>query len=174
MFNYYKDGYLHFKSEFLNSIWSKGLVDIGAVDVGSACYVARYCDKKQDRDQQQKLVLKQQNIVAEFSCMSRRPGIGADALDKVIDNVKNGIYTLSTNGNEFSIPIYYSKKIKEILKDTEYLEDYEKRSELLIANNMNNDLLLSDIIGPDKLQVYLLEDDKFKKSCKKVRDNIKL
>ena len=107
-FNYYKDGYLHFKSEFLNSIWSKGFVDIGAVDIGSACYVARYCDKKLDRDKKEKLFLKDNNIVAEFSVMSRRPGIGADALDKVIENVKNGIYTLSANGNDFVIPIYYS------------------------------------------------------------------
>ena len=117
------------------------MVDIGAVDIGSACYVARYCDKKQDRDKQQKLLLKQQNIVAEFSCMSRRPGIGSDALDKVIENVKNGIYTLSDRGNDFSIPIYYSKKVKEILKDTIYLEDYENRCDLLIKNNKSRLIL---------------------------------
>ena len=145
------------------------MVDIGAVDIGSACYVARYCDKKQDRDQYQKLVLQEQNIQAEFSCMSRRPGIGADVLEKVIENVKNGIYTLSANGNDFSIPIYYSKKVKEVLKDTSYLSDYEARCDLLIKNNINKDLLLSDLIGDDKVQVYLLEEDKFKKSLRKQR-----
>jgi len=168
-FNYYKDGFIHFKSEFLNSVWNKGLVDIGAVDIGSACYVARYCDKKQDRDQQQKLFLKDHNIVSEFSCMSRRPGIGADALDKIIENVKNGVYSLQANGSNFSIPIYYSKKVKDILKDTKYLEDYESRCNQLIGININKDFILKDLIGERELQTYLYENDLYKKSLKKER-----
>ena len=168
-FNYYKNGFLHFKSEFLNDCWSKGLVDIGAVDIGSACYVARYCDKKQDRDYQQKLLLKENNIVAEFSVMSRRPGIGSDALDKIIENVKNGIYKVSTNGTDFSIPIYYSKKVKEVLKDTPYLEQYEHVNDLLIRNRIANDISASDLLGDRDYQVFLLEEDRYKKHLKKQR-----
>ena len=82
----YSNGNLIFTSEFLNNLWSKGFVEVGAVDIGSACYVARYCDKKLDRPDAQKVVLSSYGIVPEFSVMSRRPGIASDYLDKVIEN----------------------------------------------------------------------------------------
>ena len=38
---------LHFESRFLNDVYNQvGFIDIAGVDIGSACYVARYCDKK--------------------------------------------------------------------------------------------------------------------------------
>ena len=168
----YSNGQLLFNSKFLDSIWNKGHVVIGAVDVGSACYVARYVDKKQNRSKDEKRLL-DEFLCPEFSVMSRRPGIGADYMEKLVNDVKNGIYSLFTNGNSFSIPIYYSKKLKEVLKDTPYLHDYENRNELLIKNKFAKDLLLSDVLSTD-LQNYYISEDIFRKSCKKVRDNIKL
>jgi len=168
----YENGNLLFNSKFLDSIWNKGHVVIGAVDVGSACYVARYCDKKQNRskDEKRKISLL---CCPEFSVMSRRPGIGAYYMEKLENNIKNGIFSLSVNGNDFSIPIYYSKKIKEKLKDTPYLKAYEDRCDFLIRNKMSKDLILSDVLCTD-IQSYYLAEDAYKKSCKKIRDGIKL
>lgn len=168
----YDNGYPTFTSKFLSSIWKKGFISIGFVDIGSACYVARYVDKKQDRSKQEKEKILEMGVVPEFSNMSRRPGIGADYLEKIKSNIENGIYTISAAGNDFSIPIYYNKKVKDLL-DPETLERYEKRNEFLIKNRLNNDLLLSDLLCTD-LQSYYLAEDLFKKSCKKQRDNIKL
>lgn len=169
----YNNGQTYFKSEFLNSIWSKGFVVVGALDIGSACYVARYCDKKLTRPDSEKVVLSSYGVQPEFSVMSRRPGIGSYYIDKVLNNINNGIYSLSSKGNVFSIPIYYSKKIKDLL-DPKVLEDYESRNNLLIKNKINRDLLLSDILQTDNLQDYYLAEDLHRRSCKRVRDNIKL
>lgn len=169
----YDNGNIYFTSEFLNSIWNRGFVVVGALDIGSACYVARYCDKKQQRSDAEKFIISSYEIQPEFSVMSRRPGIGSYYLDKIEDNIKNGVYTLSCRGNDFSIPIYYSKKLKEIM-DPNDLVYYEMRNNMLIKNNFNRDLLLSDILSTGSLQSYLLAEDAYKKSCKKVRDNIKL
>lgn len=169
-FYQYKDGNIYFTSKFINDIWKKGNVIIGAVDVGSACYVARYCDKKQYRskDEKQKIL---EFCCPEFSVMSRRPGIGAYFLDHITDNIKNGVYSLFSNGNDFSIPIYYSKKIKDILKDTPYLKAYEDRNDLLIRSKFSKDLILSDILSTS-LQDYYISEDIYRKSCKKVRDSL--
>lgn len=171
-FRTYENGNLHFTSEFISNIWNKGLVDIGAVDVGSAAYVARYCDKKLNRTKEEKRMLLEV-CCPEFSVMSRRPGIGADYLDSIIDKVKNGIYSVDVRGQSFSIPLYYSKKVKDILADTKYLKDYEARNDLLIRSKIGNDIILSDLLATDLQHYYVLEDA-YKKSCKKVRDNIKL
>lgn len=102
--------------------------------------------------------------------MSRRPGIGAAALNIIIKNVENGIYTLSTNGNDFSIPIYYSKKIKDIL-DPNILQAMEDRNNKLIKIKFAKDLNASDILSTD-LQDFYLSEDSYKKSLKKSRDLI--
>ena len=104
----YDNGNILFNSKFLSDVWKKGHVVVGAVDVGSACYVARYCDKKLNRPKEEKMKIAE-IICPEFSVMSRRPGIAASYMEKLENDFKNGIYTLFASGNEFSIPIYYSK-----------------------------------------------------------------
>ena len=94
----YDNGYPTFTSKFLSSIWKKGNISIGFVDIGSACYVARYVDKKQDRSKQEKEKILEMGVVPEFSNMSRRPGIGADYLEKIKSNIENGIYIISASG----------------------------------------------------------------------------
>ena len=169
-FNYAKNGIAHFRSKFLESVWTAGIVDIEMIHIGNACYISRYCDKKLNRVQEEKDALLKSGIVPEFSNMSRRPGIGAAALDIIKSNIEHGIYSLSTNGNDFSIPIYYSKKIKDIL-DPNILKDMEDRNNLLVKIKFANDLTLSDILSTD-LQDYYLSEDIYKKSLKKSRDLI--
>lgn len=138
-----ENGDLIFSSLFLDSVWKKGFVVIGSVDVASACYVARYCDKKKLLTKEEKDKLKDKGIVPEFNVMSRRPGIGADYLNKVIDNVVSGCYNVNMKGNTFGIPLYYSKKMKELLPP-EVLHEYESRSKQSVLNHLCSDLLSHD------------------------------
>lgn len=145
-YNSTDSGDLLFTSEFLTNTWSKGHVILGSVDVGSASYVARYCDKKRLLNKEQKKDYISKGIVPEYSVMSRRPGIGHNYLEKLIENINNGIYTISFKDNNFSLPKYYSDKIKEMLGE-DVLINY-------VANKTDNqflkisrDLELSDRIG---------------------------
>ena len=140
---------LHFSSELLNQVWQKGFIDIGSVDLGSACYVARYCDKKRRLTTTEKRDLEEKGIVPEFSSMSRRPGIGASYYDEAFDRFINGKYYDIEKGKEFKLPLYYTKKLKEILKDTPELVKYEKQARETASITIANQLELSDIVDLD-------------------------
>lgn len=143
-----KSGNLHFSSSFIKSIWSKGLIDIGSVDVGSACYVARYCDKKMRLTKNEKDDLISKGVVPEFSRMSRRPGIGADFLEEAIEEFKKGKTSYLVNHNYFSLPLYYSNKIKNILPDN-ILESYQ------IEASKRRNSFISDIIAfSDNIDIF--------------------
>lgn len=166
---YYKaseNGDLLFNSEWLNSVWSKGFCVIGSVDVGSASYVARYCDKKRMLSKSQKEELIKKGIVPEFSVMSRRPGIGANYLERVLENVNNGIYTIAYKDNNFSLPKYYSDKVKELVGE-DVLFKYQENKMLSQYIKINNDLVLSDRVG--SVQQYNDVVNKEKLDCKKKR-----
>lgn len=147
---------LHFTSKFLEDVYSVdlngiksqiGFVDIGSVDIGSACYVARYCDKKRRLTTSERVELIEKGIVPEFSAMSRRPGIGADNLEEFLEDFKNGVYKHFIHGKSYSLPLYYNKKIKEILKGTEVLAQYEEQARKNSAAKMFQQLELSDYVG---------------------------
>ena len=161
-----ESGELYFTSKFLENVWSKGFVVVGTVDVGSASYVARYCDKKRMLSKQEKERLIEKGIVPEFSVMSRRPGIGANYLDVIENNIKNGVYTIPIKENNYSIPLYYSKKIKELLPD-DVLVRYEQVKTLNQNIKIHNDLLESDIV--EDLEVVRYNEDKDKLQKKKKR-----
>ncbi|QCS36208.1 replication initiator protein [Capybara microvirus Cap1_SP_162] len=84
--------------EEIEKIWNKGMITIGRVTWESACYVARYCTKK-ITGKDAEWYYKAQGIIPPFTQMSRRPGIGANYLEKN----KDAIYTTD------SIPIANKK-----------------------------------------------------------------
>lgn len=144
--NYDKQGNAIYESKFLENEWNKGIIYIGSVSVSSACYVARYCDKKQSLSFSQKEYLKSIGWVPEFSCMSRRPGIGSDSFDFIFNEFKNGCFHLFTDKNRFSIPKYYLDKIKssddvDILK---MLDVYDKQNKVKGAIQDSNNLIKLD------------------------------
>lgn len=155
-----KNGFLHFSSKMIENLFGCGFVDIGAVDIGSACYVARYCEKKRRLNKTEKEELIEKGIVPEFSAMSRRPGIGFAAYDDILEDFKNGISSHFVKGQLFSLPIYYSKKIKEELKDTSILDDYEKRCRETMASKLSS---LMEIADKGSLNYYLQDLDKKQK-----------
>lgn len=143
-----KNGFLHFSSQFLKGLWNKGVIDIGTVDVGSACYVARYCDKKMRLSYIERQKLEQKGIVPEFARMSRRPGIGSSFLEEAIEGYKNFKTSYLLNHNYFNLPMYYSKKIKDLLPDS-ILHAYQ------IEANKRRNSFISDIIHfSDNIDIY--------------------
>lgn len=158
-----KKGFLHFSSKFLESVYCKevevidkdtcekkkvsqsiGFVDIGCVDVGSACYVARYCEKKRRLNKSEKEEYIKQGVVPEFSRMSNKPGIGANALDDLTIDFENGIFKHFIKGKSYSLPLYYSRKIKELLEGTEILKTYEENCKMNSMSKINEYLYYSD------------------------------
>lgn len=72
-----------FTSKIIESIWGKGFAPIGAVTWNSAAYIARYVTKKIKGPQADEYY-KQLGVIPEFTNMSRRPGIGREAFDKIM------------------------------------------------------------------------------------------
>lgn len=167
-----KDGKCYYNSSFLSSVWNKGFVVISEVDVSTACYVARYCDKKKLLTKEQKEYLENKGVVPEFSVMSRRPGIGAYYTDKIIENVKDNILTLKIKDNSFSIPRYYSKKFEELLSPEEYYSYTKRCLDRQYIKASDNVLMYESLKNPDiSLQRFLFEQDQLKIKNKKKRLN---
>lgn len=150
-------GHLVFDSEVIKNVWKNGFITIEGVDVGSACYVARYCDKKKRLNKSQKEELKKKGIVPEFARMSNRPGIGAAYLDQAEELFLEGIFNDYIKGKSYSFPLYFTKKLKKMYADTPELLNYEdealKKQYAKIAQNLE----LSDAVG-DLSQYYVNQD----------------
>lgn len=168
-----KDGKEYYNSSFLSSVWNKGFVVVSEVDVSTACYVARYCDKKKLLTKEQKEYLKAKGVEPEYSVMSRRPGIGSCYTEKIVENVKNNILTLHIKDNSFSIPRYYTKKFEEVLPE-DIFKDYTKKKLDRQMIKAYNNVLTYELINKDKecsLQRFLFQQDLLKIKNKKKRLN---
>lgn len=94
-----------YASKILSELWSLGHASIGNVDWHSACYVARYCTKK---NQNGKTV--NDGRLPEFVTMSRRPGLGAGYFNKFQSELLDHD-NIIVNGVPASLPRYYDNKL---------------------------------------------------------------
>lgn len=69
----------------VNSSWGLGFVEVGDLTFASAAYVAGYCSKKLNSPADPRL----NGRYPEFALMSRRPGIGAPAVQTIADALSN-------------------------------------------------------------------------------------
>lgn len=90
--------------------WDKGFVHVGNLEVGSANYVAGYALKKvmgsKHRDYYKNL-----GITPPRALMSRRPGIGAEFLQKYTEPLKR-LLSCTVDGHVVSLPRYYQDKLQ--------------------------------------------------------------
>lgn len=113
----------HWKSKELEHLWAdgekgkricKGHVDVAELEWSCAAYVARYCTKKLNMENDKTEYL-EHGLLPEFIRMSK--GIGMDYLEKNIDSIyKNDEIIMRTvKGNLGSIkpPRAYDRKLKE-------------------------------------------------------------
>lgn len=97
-----------YASPLLSSLWSLGHASLGNVDWHSACYVARYCTKK---NQNGKTVT--DGRLPEFVTMSRRPGLGAGYFDKYKDEILSHD-TIIVNGVPAAAPRFYDNRLAQM------------------------------------------------------------
>lgn len=110
-------------SPLLDSLWCRGFSSIGNLDVASAGYVSKYCDKKKISRMDE----------GEFVIMSR--GLGKKYVLDHKDEILNSDY-LYFNGNQFKIPRYFLIQLLGL--DDMYTNfkvwDYQDRKRLVAQN----------------------------------------
>lgn len=80
-----ENGYMYYRSPFLEKTWGKGFVIVTDFSFATAGYVARYMLKKHkglDRD-----YYEQNGLYPEFTRCSRKPGIGREYYELNKDNI---------------------------------------------------------------------------------------
>lgn len=143
-----ENGDLLYNCKILDDVWKKGFVVVGRVTLESACYVARYCDKKKRLNKLEKEHLEAKGIVPEFNAMSRRPGIAATYYDKFKNNFINEVYQLQHRDNKFSIPKYFLDKIKkEFEEEQDLMIKYNQRKDLIQDVKIRENILLYNNVG---------------------------
>lgn len=110
-----------YRSPTLEKLWPFGYSSIGSVTFESAAYVARYVMKKStglealdnyyapDEDTGELI----QVLEAEYTTMSRRPGIGAGWFERFGSDVFPSDF-ITVNGKKFPAPAYYDKLLERI------------------------------------------------------------
>lgn len=115
-----RKGFTVWRSEGLERLWGNGLCELGSVTFESAAYVARYVMKKEFGANAwmhyQRVDLESgetRDISPEFTCMSRRPGIGRPWLEKFMSDVypEDGVVV---RGRLMKPPRYYDGQYEVI------------------------------------------------------------
>lgn len=117
----------------ISQAWQHGFVSVGSVTEASINYCAKYCITK--------------NSVPKgrapcFSLMSRRPGLGSAALDKMREHHKGSLrfYCTLPGGFKVSMPRYYKEKIfskQEIASYNYKVQADILENEILLEQELN-------------------------------------
>ena len=83
-----------YQSKTAEKLWNRGFISIGSLDIASAGYVSKYCDKKKITGQDE----------GEFIIMSR--GLGRRYFEEHKKEIFDSDF-LYFNGNKFKIPRYF-------------------------------------------------------------------
>lgn len=107
-------GQQYYICPLLSETWSLGFVLVSDVSWKTCAYVARYVTKKLSGPWSIDYAVR--NVIPEFSLMSRKPGLGAEYLEKHPDCLDYQSINLTTpeGGLKLSIPKYYLKKLELI------------------------------------------------------------
>lgn len=130
-----------YRSKILEKLWadpktkeSYGFSTIGEVTIESASYIARYCQKKKNKNDSENHY---QGKNPEFVRMSLKPGIGKDWLVKYKDSVYPDDYVLIKPGVKAKAPRYYDKVYDSIDHD-QFTKIKAKRIERAKASSHNS------------------------------------
>lgn len=145
---------LHWKSKELDRWWGKGFVDVAEVEWNSCAYVARYCMKKIDNNNDPRIYAEHGKI-KEFIRMSRNPGIGMryykENRDKIYENDEVIQKTIKGKTSTFKPPQAFDKKLKEELPEV-YEKIKESRQQAAERNRKLKNELLKGISDKQRLE----------------------
>ena len=118
---------LHWKSKELERWWPHGMLDVAEVEWNCCAYVARYCMKKLNQENDTR-VYAEQGKLKEFIRMSRNPGIGMryynENKEKIYENDEVIQKTIQGKTSAFKPPKAFDRKLEK-----EMPELYEKIKE---------------------------------------------
>jgi len=122
------------QSSLADSLWQMGNVRVGVMDFDSAAYVARYVVKKVygDLAPDHYRVGEPEELVPEFACMSRRPGIGMPWIRKFFKETLRDI-SVDHRGKRVLMPRVYLRYVDTIADLSNAREELGKRMKLLDA-----------------------------------------
>lgn len=96
-----------FESLFLRKLWNKGINRIGRVSIESCSYVARYCNKKINRDIDIKKALESINFQPEFMICSKN--LGKNWYLQNTENLLNNNLKMTFQGKIVGVPRYFKE-----------------------------------------------------------------
>lgn len=150
---------LHWKSKELDKWWNKGMIDVAEVEWNSCAYVARYCMKKINTENDGR-VYAELGKYKEFIRMSRRPGIGMryyeENVKKIYEHDEVIQKTIKGNTSAFKPPKAFDKKFKE-----QFPEEWERIKKSREAAAERNRLLKKELTrGITDLELLKREAEK--------------
>ena len=150
---------LHWKSKEIERWWNYGMVDIAEVEWNCCAYVARYCMKKLDQENDARIYAENGKI-KEFIRMSRRPGIGMRYYDehkqKIYENDEVIQKTIQGKTSAFKPPKAFDKKFEE-----EFPEQFKMIKESRLAAAERNRKLKQELTkGISDLELLQREAEK--------------
>lgn len=130
-----RQGVKLYRSSFLEKIWPYGYVSVGDVTFESAAYVARYILKKINGDASEGYY---GDRLPPYTTMSRRPGIGAQWMDKYGSDVYPDDFVVVRGGIKCRPPRYYDS-IYDSIDPKSFSEIRKKRLQSGYAHAMDVD-----------------------------------
>ena len=108
---------MHWKSKEIERWWGKGMIDLAEVEWSSCAYVARYCMKKIDLENDP-IQYAQQGKYKEFVRMSRRPGIGVrhfqEHMEEIYEHDEVIQKTVKGVTSSFKPPKAFDQRFKDL------------------------------------------------------------
>ena len=145
-------GRKYWRSPTLEKLWPFGFSEIGEVTMNSAGYVARYCLKKitgKDADAHYG------KKIPEYTCMSRRPGIGYEWLEKFESDVYGRDEIVVNDRVMCKPPRYYDKKFSE--KNLTNSQKFDKIKSARVKEARTNTLHPKRLHGKEVFKKALLK-----------------
>lgn len=128
IWNTTEEGYVSWRSETLERLWTYGYSMINEVNYNTCAYVARYVQKKHYGAHN--IYYQTFNIVPEFNLMSRRPGIAHDYYENHKEEIYENqeIFLSNLKGGLKVCPPRYFDKLYEIdyPDEMEQIKEYRK------------------------------------------------
>lgn len=125
------NGYPLYNSKMLETLWPYGYAVVGSLTYESAAYTARYILKKQLGKTAG--IYESLGIIPEYTCMSRRPGIGATYFDKYHRDIIANECKVLYKKNLVQMPKYFEKMF-ELYYENVY-NDYRRHKKILARLN---------------------------------------
>lgn len=157
-----KKGYKAYKSEFLESVWGAGFVDVGDVDEHTAPYMVKYITKFSEIKKDE-FVVNGKNVRKPYLVYPKKI-LGLDYFLDNYEQILNNGYVLDSRGQKCGIPksfLKYAEKCDDLYLNALY-EEYKERMEIYAMESYKEIIDKYDLL-PIELHGFLLEQGRVRR-----------